>query len=416
MICHGTPSTNPEGDNFDVFGFDLEDWRVGQQIGVLTLTAPLSELQEAENGAILDVLGLVVVSLLIGGGVFIAVIRKFVQRPVTQISEGLVKFAHGDLSAYVEVTSADEVGEAGKALNRAAAKLQEVIGQVTDSVESVSAGSEQLSASSAQIADGATRQAANIEETSSAMEQMSSNISQNTDNATQTEQIAGKAAADAQESGQAVSEAVSAMREIADKISIIEEIARQTNLLALNAAIEAARAGEHGKGFAVVAAEVRKLAERSQSAAGEITQLSTSSVQVAEKAGELLSRLVPDIQKTAELIQEISASSTEQNQGAGQINEAIQQLDQVIQQNAGASEEVSATAADLSQQSNELLRATAFFKLDSNRASKSTAPGYQAQRPPQKQNIAQPQTNSRMIANRQSPVRNDSADDEFESF
>jgi methyl-accepting chemotaxis protein len=194
------------------------------------------------------------------------------------------------------------------------------------------------------------------------MEQMGANIKQNNDNALQTEKIALKAAEDAQEGGKAVTETVAAMKEIAGKISIIEEIARQTNLLALNAAIEAARAGEHGKGFAVVASEVRKLAERSQKAAGEISQLSASSVGIAEKAGQLLVRIVPDIQKTAELVQEISAASGEQTSGAEQINKAITQLDQVIQENAAGAEELSSTAEELNSQAEQLQTAMSFFK------------------------------------------------------
>jgi methyl-accepting chemotaxis protein len=197
------------------------------------------------------------------------------------------------------------------------------------------------------------------------MEQMSSNIRQNADNATQTEKIALKAASDAKEGGQAVNHTVDAMRQIAAKISIVEEIARQTNLLALNAAIEAARAGEHGKGFAVVASEVRKLAERSQRAAGEITQLAGSSVEVAEKAGKLLSTILPDVQKTAELVQEITAASREQDSGAGQINKAIQQLDQVIQQNAASSEETSSTSEELAGQAGQLQSAISFFSSKS---------------------------------------------------
>jgi len=196
------------------------------------------------------------------------------------------------------------------------------------------------------------------------MEQMSANIQQNADNASQPEQIAVKASKDAKESGAAVTSAVTAMNEIATKISIIEEIARQTNLLALNAAIEAARAGEHGKGFAVVAAEVRKLAERSQTAAGEISELSSTSVDVAEKAGQMLNQLVPDIQKTAELVQEISAASNEQNAGVEQINSAIQQLDQVVQQNASATEEMASTAEELSSQAQQLQDTIDFFKVN----------------------------------------------------
>ncbi|WP_235264124.1 methyl-accepting chemotaxis protein, partial [Geoalkalibacter ferrihydriticus] len=207
-------------------------------------------------------------------------------------------------------------------------------------------------------------QAAAAEEASSSMEQMAANIRQNADNAMQTEKIAAKSAQDARQGGEAVGKTVTAMKQIADKISIVEEIARQTNLLALNAAIEAARAGEHGKGFAVVAAEVRKLAERSQTAAAEISDLSGSSVEIAEQAGKMLTQMVPDIQKTAELVQEIAAASKEQDAGAEQVNKAIQQLDQVIQQNASASEEMASTSEELSSQAEQLQQAIAYFKVD----------------------------------------------------
>ncbi len=170
-----------------------------------------------------------------------------------------------------------------------------------------------------------------------------------------------------------MAETVAAMKQIAEKISIIEEIARQTDLLALNAAIEAARAGEHGKGFAVVASEVRKLAERSQTAAGEIGKLSSTSVEIAESAGEMLKKLVPDIQRTAELVQEISAASAEQNSGAEQINTALQQLDQVIQQNAAASEEMSSTAEELAAQAEQLQDTISFFMLERESAGEREA-------------------------------------------
>jgi methyl-accepting chemotaxis protein len=196
------------------------------------------------------------------------------------------------------------------------------------------------------------------------VEEMNSTIKQNADNAFRTGKIALRSANHALESGKAVAEAVTAMKDIASRIAIIEEIARQTNLLALNAAIEAARAGEHGKGFAVVASEVRKLAERSQLAAGEIGRLSASSVDVAERAGAMLGELVPDIQKTSELVQEISASSREQASGADQINGAIQQLNNVIQQNAGAAEEMASTAEELSSQAERLQETVTFFKVD----------------------------------------------------
>ena len=196
------------------------------------------------------------------------------------------------------------------------------------------------------------------------MEEASASIRQNADNARQTDKIATKAAQDAQETGSSVLKTVQAMKDIAQKISIIEEIARQTDLLALNAAIEAARAGEHGKGFAVVASEVRKLAERSQKAAGEIGQLSGSSVELAEKAGDMLGKLVPDIRKTADLVKEIAAACDEQNVGADQINKAIQELDKVIQQNAAASEEMASASEELASQSVQLQSSIDFFKMD----------------------------------------------------
>jgi methyl-accepting chemotaxis protein len=194
------------------------------------------------------------------------------------------------------------------------------------------------------------------------MEEMASSIQQNADNARQTDKLASKASEDARSSGDAVVRTVGAMKQVAEKISIIEEIARKTDLLALNAAVEAARAGEHGKGFAVVASEVRKLAERSQTAAAEISRLSSDGVQIAESAGQLLAKLVPDIQKTAELVREIAAASAEQSSGAAQVNKAIQQLDQVIQQNSAASEEMSSTADELSSQAELLQSTVAFFK------------------------------------------------------
>jgi methyl-accepting chemotaxis protein len=243
-------------------------------------------------------------------------------------------------------------------------RLSEVVANVKMAADNVASGSQQLSSSAQEMSQGATEQAASAEEVSSSMEEMVSNIRQNADNAQQTEQIALKASQDAKEGGKAVMETVQAMKEIAMKISIIEEIARQTNLLALNAAIEAARAGEHGKGFAVVAAEVRKLAERSQIAAGEINNLSGTSVDVAERAGEMLGRIVPDIQRTAELVSEINAASNEQNAGSEQINKAIQQLDKVIQQNASATEQMAATSEELSSQSEHLMDVLEFFKME----------------------------------------------------
>ena len=273
------------------------------------------------------------------------------------------KLADGDLTATVEVKSNEDV--LGSSLSRMIEKLKEIVENVQTAANNVTAGSQELSSTSEQLSQGSTEQAAAAEEASSSMEEMNANIKQNADNSQQTEKIAQKSAEDAKEGGKAVAETVSAMKEIAGKISIIEEIARQTNLLALNAAIEAARAGEHGKGFAVVASEVRKLAERSQTAAAEISKLSASSVKIAEKAGDMLSSILPDIQKTADLVQEITAASNEQNSGAEQINSAIQQLNQIIQQNASASEEMASTAEELTSQAEQLQQTISFFKVDS---------------------------------------------------
>jgi methyl-accepting chemotaxis protein len=275
-----------------------------------------------------------------------------------QLAEAI---AGGDLT--VDVQLASEKDQLGKALQAMTDVLNNVIQEVTIASGNVASGSQALASASQEMSQGATEQSASAEEASSSIEEMTANIRQNTDNAMQTEKIAVQSAQEAEQGGAAVAATVSAMKEIANKIVIIEEIARQTNLLALNAAIEAARAGEHGKGFAVVAAEVRKLAERSQTAAGEINSLSVSSVEVAETAGKMLDSIVPGIQKTSELVQEIAAASREQDAGAEQINSSIQQLDKVIQQNAAATEEMASTSEELTSQSDQLKEMMAFFKV-----------------------------------------------------
>ncbi|WP_165322094.1 methyl-accepting chemotaxis protein [Rhizorhabdus phycosphaerae] len=282
------------------------------------------------------------------------------------------KIAAGDLT--VEHKALSEQDRLGHALIEMIDRLRSVVSDATAASENVSAGSQELAASSEQVSQGATEQAASAEEASAAMEEMAANIKQNADNAAQTEKIARQSSKDAEASGVAVEKAVGAMRTIAEKIGIVQEIARQTDLLALNAAVEAARAGEHGKGFAVVASEVRKLAERSQAAASEIVAVSSDTVKAAADAGEMLTRLVPDIRRTAELVSEISAACREQDIGASQINEAIQQLDKVTQQNAGASEQISSTSEELAAQAEELQASIAYFRVDARGGSRAARP------------------------------------------
>ena len=272
------------------------------------------------------------------------------------------EIANGNL--IIEAKRMSDKDTLGLALERMVSKLRQIVSEALTAAQNVSAGSQELSASAEQLSQGATEQASSAEEASSSMEEMAANVKQNAENASQTEKIAAQSAKDAEASGTAVGRAVEAMQTIAGKITIVQEIARQTDLLALNAAVEAARAGEHGKGFAVVASEVRKLAERSQAAATEIGQLSTETVKVAQDAGAMLAKLVPDIKKTAELVLEITVACREQDVGAAQINQAIQQLDQVGQQNASASEQVSATSEELAAQADQLQSTIAYFRID----------------------------------------------------
>lgn len=305
------------------------------------------------------------------------------------LSRSLLKQLGADPSDLMKLTEEIAGGNIGVDYSRYDKKgltgVIESIKKMTDSLtgivvsirrgsDEVLSASRQLSSSATQLSQGATEQAASAEEVSSSMEEMTSTIQQNADNSSQTDKIATEASKKAEESGKVVNEAVAAIKNIAQKIGVIEEIARQTNLLALNAAIEAARAGEAGKGFAVVATEVRKLAENSQKSAGEIQVVSSQTITLAERAGITINEMVPDIQKTAELIQEINASSLEQNNGAGQITTAILQLDSVTQQNASSSEELSSTSEELERQAEKLKDAIMYFKLNGNEAEKNVQP------------------------------------------
>lgn len=363
-----------------------------ERLGEQAYQESASEYASARSMLLAIGIGGVALALLLG-----YVIAQLIARPLAEASAVIGSVAGGDLRRTVDVTSKDEVGQMLVSVNTMIQNLRKTVASVAASAANVAGGSQEMSSTSQELSQGATEQAASAEECTSSMEQMTSSVQQNADNARQTEKMAVKAAEDAASSGKAVSHTVHAMKEVAEKISIIEEIARKTDLLALNAAVEAARAGEHGKGFAVVASEVRKLAERSQVAAAEISRVTTEGVKTADSAGQLLARLVPDIQKTSELVREIAAASAEQSSGAGQVNKAMQQLDQVIQQNASASEEMAATSEELSAQAEILQAAIAFFKVD-NDSSAAVAPPARATSHPSRKAPVRKSANSNSTA------------------
>jgi methyl-accepting chemotaxis protein len=345
---------------------------------LVTLNQKEAERASRSAAAIDASLTLVMIIILAAGAALGVILAIIITRSITKSVGGeppaIAAIAERIASGDLDIEKADGKTLTGiyKSLVDMGERLRGIVGSVQSSVGQVAAGSEQISSTAQQMSQGATEQAASAEEVSSSVEEMAATIKQNTDNSLTTEQISKKAALDAAEGGKAVDEAVIAIKEIAGKVGIIEEIARQTNLLALNAAIEAARAGDVGKGFAVVASEVRKLAERSQSAAGEITKLSAATVQSATHAGEIINRIVPDIRKTADLVQEIASASTEQTVGTDQIGKAMTQLDNVIQQNASASEEMASMAEELSGQAVQLSDAMSFFKLAGSVATKDS--------------------------------------------
>jgi methyl-accepting chemotaxis protein len=319
-------------------------------------------IEEAAASARNAMLLIVLAGIAIGVVVSIAITRS-ITGPVAVAVNAAERIARGDLSETVEARSTDEVGKLLGAMKAMTERLAQTIGEVRSGADALAGASQQVSATAQTLSQGTGEQAASVEETTSSLEEMSASITQNAENSRQTESMAKDGAQNAEESGRAVTETVGAMRSIAEKIGIIEEIAYQTNLLALNAAIEAARAGDHGKGFAVVATEVRKLAERAQKAAKEIGQLAGSSVQVAERTGKLIVDLVPAIRKTADLVQEVAAASSEQSAGVSQVSKAMTTVDQVTQRNASAAEELSSTAEEMSSQAESLQQLMSFFVL-----------------------------------------------------
>jgi methyl-accepting chemotaxis protein len=344
-------------------GSDEHPWSLAVVLPLDVLLLPLRQL--VRNMLIASILGLAL------GFVILVFVGRSISRPVNLVNGVVLRFAEGDFSldgidqAAMEAMRrrSDEIGETGRAFDVLVGAIKAKVGALQLAGNDIASGSSQVSATAQSLSQGTTEQASAGEEVASAMEQMSANIRQSAESAESTERLAEKSAREAGEGGKAVEEAVAAMREIAARIGIIEDISRQTNMLALNAAIEAARAGEAGKGFAVVAQEVRKLAERSQVAAAEITELSGTSLAVAEKAGNVIRAIVPDILKTAQLIQEISAHGREQTSGVEQIDKALEQLDQVIQQNAAAAEQLASMAEELSGQAGSMKGSLGFFKV-----------------------------------------------------
>ena len=299
-------------------------------------------------------------------GIIIAVLLSmFISNALVKPIQGMMSVVHnlseGRLNHSFKYGSKDEIGQMAASIKNMTEKLNNIVSGIVTGADNIASASNQISTGAQTISQGANESAASVEEISSSMEEMAANIQQNSDNAQETERIASQSSVAISKGNDSVQVAVHSMQQIAEKIGIVNDIAFQTNILALNAAVEAARAGEHGKGFAVVAAEVRKLAERSKNAAQEIDDLSNNGVNISQEAGENLELIVPEIKKTANLVLEITASSTEQSSGANQINNAIQQLSHVAQQNASSSEELATSAEELTGQAEQLKDLVSFF-------------------------------------------------------
>ena len=369
-------------------------------LGSVTLALSTASVDEALSRDWWNIILREAVGLIFLFAVITLFMRREILQPLASVAERLREIAQGDgdLTKRIDYRANNEIGAVALSFNLFVDKLAPVIAQVRAAADSVSVASQELSASAEALSWGTSEQAAAVEQTTSSLQQMNASISQNADNSRQMEQMALSGAKSVEESGAAVLASVDAMKSIAEKITIVEEIAYQTNLLALNAAIEAARAGEHGKGFAVVATEVRKLAERSQSAAQEIGSLSLSSLRIAERSGALLTDLVPAIRKTAELVQEVSTASREQGAGVNQVNRAMTQVDQVTQRNAAQAEELSATADRMASHAESLQQLMSLFTASPSGAG-ATAPASNHSAPPAHERPKQTRSPSSQPAN-----------------
>jgi methyl-accepting chemotaxis protein len=342
----------------------LEDTARGlAEVGIARMASSRPTIA-ARVAEVTGIMALLILAALLASVLTGIALTRSITRPLLNIIEVARRTAAGDLPESVEVTQSDEAGDLQRAMRDMVITLSRIIREVTAGATALSGAAAQVASSSVVLSQGTTEQASTLEETTSSLAQISGASSQNAESSSAMATMAVSGSKEAEESGAAVADTVAAMRLIADKISIVEELAYQTNLLALNAAIEAARAGEHGRGFAVVASEVRRLAERSQVAAKEISGLTISSVRAAERSGALLTELVPAIRKTVELAAEVAAASREQSASVGQISSSLTLLEQVTQKTAMAAEELSSTAEEVSAQSEALRQLVGFFRLE----------------------------------------------------